>query len=75
MDSVVIKEASHFYSAICRSSDIDDPVPKLQNSLFIQVGLNFSREALYAIADQASEWKTGARGLRTIMVCTILLLS
>ena len=34
----------------------------------LQVDLTFSREALYAIADQAASKKTGARGLRSIMV-------
>lgn len=32
-----------------------------------KVDLTFSKEALYAIADQASSKKTGARGLRSIM--------
>lgn len=34
----------------------------------MQVELSFSKEALYAIAEQASGKKTGARGLRSIMV-------
>ena len=38
-----------------------------------RVNLEFSREALLAIADQAAETKTGARGLRAIMVRTVML--
>ena len=34
----------------------------------VQADLTFSEEALYAIADQAANKKTGARGLRSILV-------
>ena len=35
------------------------------------VTLNFDREALKAIAHKAMEWKTGARGLRSVMEDTM----
>ena len=39
------------------------------NPCFIfKVELSFSKEALYAIAEHAAKKKTGARGLRAIMV-------
>ena len=34
----------------------------------MQVDLQFSPEALYAVAERAKEQKTGARGLRSIVV-------
>jgi len=40
------------------------------SSLFIQVELNLSPDALKLIAKKALEKKTGARGLRAILVCT-----
>lgn len=41
----------------------------------IQVDLTFSPEALRAISKQAMEKKTGARGLRAIMVGSIVYIS
>lgn len=38
-----------------------------------QVELTFSQEALTAIAKLAMERQTGARGLRAIMVCFVIL--
>ena len=36
--------------------------------VYAQVDLQFSPEALYAVAERAKEQKTGARGLRSIVV-------
>ncbi len=44
------------------------PVVLFSFSLW-QVDLTFSDGALAAIADEAAKMKTGARGLRSIMVC------
>jgi len=40
------------------------------SSFFMQVELNLSPDALKLIAKKALEKKTGARGLRAILVCT-----
>ena len=47
-----------------------DPIMKYFFVFVCQVELNLSPDALKLIAKKALEKKTGARGLRAILVCT-----
>ena len=55
--------------SVCVSSGVDNVTSFNQCcAVSWQVDLTFSEDALAAIADEASRMKTGARGLRSIMV-------